>query len=71
MTPICVNVKQAAALIGISAPVIRTWIADGLLPVIKFPSQRHADEKSRRVLIAVSDLEAFVAKYRSGSLSDL
>jgi hypothetical protein len=64
LTAICVDVKEAAAAIGMSVPVLRSFIDRGLLPVIKFPSQRHDDEPSRRVLIAVADLEAFVVKHR-------
>jgi len=64
MTPLCVDVKGAAELIGMSASVVRSFIDSGVLPTVRFPSQKHEGEKSRRVLIAVTDLEAFVAKHR-------
>jgi hypothetical protein len=66
MTPICVDVERAAEMIGLSPSVVRGYIDAGVLPVIKFPSAsaKHQGEKSRRVLIAVADLEAFVAKHR-------
>jgi hypothetical protein len=64
--PICVDVKAAAAAIGVSVWTLRDYIAQGLLPTVKLPS-RFPGESSRRVLIAVGDLEAFVAKHRSGA----
>ena len=49
-----------------SASVLRSYIDQGLIPVIKFPSAsaKHQGEKSRRVLIAVADLERFVEAHR-------
>ncbi len=69
MTPFCVDIKTAAASLGMSTGVLRTYIDRGLLPVVKFPSAKHEGETSRRVLIAVSDLEEFVAKYRVGEVA--
>jgi hypothetical protein len=59
-----VDRKAAAAAIGVSPWVLDRYIADGLLPVVRLPSTRHAGETSRRVLIAVRDLETFIARYR-------
>ena len=67
MTALCVDVKVAAQMLGLSASVIRSFIDAGTLPIVKFPSQKHEGETSRRVLIAVADLEAFVAKHRTES----
>ena len=64
MTPICVDRKKAAAALGVSAWVLDRYIADGLLPVVRLPSTKHDGELSRRVLIAVADLEAFVKRHR-------
>lgn len=64
--PLCVDVKRAAASIGVSVWVLRDYIDRGLLPTVKFPSTKHPGENSRRVLIAVADLEAFVARHRAG-----
>lgn len=64
MTPLCVDVKQAAAALGICPWVVRKYVADGLLPTVKLPSVKRPGETNRRVLIAVADLEAFVAKHR-------
>jgi hypothetical protein len=66
MTPLAVGVEQAAALIGVSKNVVREYIKLGLLPVVKLPSASsdHRGERSRRVLIAVADLEAFVDQHR-------
>jgi len=67
MTPLCVDVKTAAKAIGVSQWVIRHYIAIGILPTVKFPSVKRPGETSRRVLIAVVDLEAFVTKYREAA----
>ena len=66
ITPLCVDVERAAELIGMSASVLRSYVDTGLLPCIKFPSAsaKHQGEKSRRVLISVSDLEKFVEQHR-------
>jgi predicted site-specific integrase-resolvase len=64
MTPLCVNVKTAAETIGVSTWVVRRYIASGLLPRVMFPSVKRPGEDSRRVLVAVADLEAFVQQHR-------
>jgi hypothetical protein len=64
MTPLCVDVSAAAIALGVGTSAVRRWIESGELPIVKFPSEKHEGEKSRRVLIAVVDLEAFVAKHR-------
>ena len=64
MTPLCVDVRQAAAAIGVSPWVVRHYIASGLLATVKLPSTKYPGEMSRRVLIARADLEAFVLKHR-------
>lgn len=66
MNPICVDVERGAEMIGLSTSVFRGLIDQGLIPVIKFPSAsaKHQGEKSRRVLISVDDLRAFVEKHR-------
>lgn len=64
MTRLTVDLKTAAEIIGVSVWVLRRYIAEGRIPVVKFPSTKHDRESSRRVLIAVSDLEAFVSAHR-------
>lgn len=66
MTAICLDIKEAAASIGLSTSVLRGLIDQGLIPVIKFPSAsaKHQGQRSRRVLIAVADLERFVEVHR-------
>jgi hypothetical protein len=62
---LCVDVKRAAELLGgVSEYTVRAWIANGDLPAVKFPDVRRRGEPNRRVLIAVSDIEAFVARHR-------
>jgi hypothetical protein len=64
IAPLCVDVERGAEMLGVGTSSVRRWIEAGALPVVKFPSEKHEGEKSRRVLIAVADLEAFVAKHR-------
>jgi hypothetical protein len=66
MTPLCLDVKDAAAALGISTSALRGLIELGVVPVVKFPSASatHRGERSRRVLISVADLEKFVAACR-------
>jgi hypothetical protein len=61
---LCVDVRRAAEMLGGVSPwTVRAWIANGQLPVVKLPAVR-GGESSRRVLIAVGDIEAFVARHR-------
>jgi hypothetical protein len=66
INPLCVDVERGAEMLGLSASVLRGLIDQGLIPIIKFPSAsaKHQGEKSRRVLLAVSDLEKFVEAHR-------
>jgi len=64
MTPLVVDIKEAAKAIGVSPWTVRNYIASGLLPKVSFPSAKRPGEQSRSVRIAVADLEAFVVKHR-------
>lgn len=64
MTPLCLDVKEAAAAVGVSTWTVRKWIDDGELPTIKFPSVKYPGEKGKRILILVDDLKAFAEKHR-------
>jgi len=64
MRPICVGVKDAAALMGVCTKTIRQWIDDGELPTVKAPSVKHAGERGKRILILVDDLKAFAERHR-------
>lgn len=64
ITPLCVDVEHAAQVLGVGTSSVRRWIETGELPVIKFPSEKKTGERSRRVLIAMTDLELFIAKHR-------
>jgi predicted site-specific integrase-resolvase len=68
--PLCLDLKSAAASLGISVWVLRRYIEDKLIPTVKFPSAKNAGEQSRRVLIKVADLEAFVNKHRENVTAD-
>lgn len=63
--PICVDVHRAATMLGVSVWSVREYVAAGDLPTVKLPSTKGSESRSRRVLIAVTDLEAFVARHRS------
>jgi predicted site-specific integrase-resolvase len=62
--PFCLDVRSAAAAVGVSVWVLRRYIDEGLLPTVKFPSVKYPGETSRRVLVSVEDLRAFVERYR-------
>jgi excisionase family DNA binding protein len=62
---LCFTRAEAAAALNVTTWTIDRWIAEGLIPVIRFPSSKHAGEKSRRVLIASTDLEKFVTEHRT------
>ena len=51
-------------MLGVGKSAVRRWIATGMLTTVKLPSVTYDGEKSRRVLIAVSDLEKFVERHR-------
>ena len=62
--PLCVDVRQAAQMLGVSVWTVREYVAAGDLPTIKLPATKGSQTRSRRVLISVADLEAFVARCR-------
>lgn len=62
--PLVVDVKEAAKTLGVSVWVMRHYIASGLIPTIQFPSTKRPGESTRRVLIAVADLNKFVEQHR-------
>jgi hypothetical protein len=68
VAPLCVDAKVAARLLGVSVWTLRGYIDDGLIPTVKFPSCKYPGETSRRVLIAVDDLKAFVQMCREGAV---
>lgn len=67
LAPLVVDVRRAAELVAANESDIRTWVASGLLPCVRYPSNRRPGEPSRRILIAVADLEAFVSRHRETS----
>jgi excisionase family DNA binding protein len=64
-TPLCVDVREAARLLGVSAWTVREYVATGDLPIVKLPATKGTESRSRRVLIAVEDLKAFVERCRA------
>jgi len=61
---LAVDVPRAAEMIGANESDVRSWITLGLLPCVRYPSARRPGEPSRRILVAVTDLEEFVRKHR-------
>jgi hypothetical protein len=65
--PLCVDLKEAARMLGVSIWTLRSWIDEGLIRTVKFPSSKHPGEISRRILISVDDLRDFVRQHRNGA----
>ena len=63
--PLVMDVKRAAAYIGVSMWVLRRYINLALLPTVQYPSAKVPGHRSRRTLLAVADLEAFVNRHRT------
>jgi excisionase family DNA binding protein len=59
-----VDVREAARLLGVSVWTVREYVAAGDLPTVKLPATKGTQSRSRRVLIAVADLEAFITRCR-------
>jgi hypothetical protein len=64
---LCVDVKTAAASLGVSVWTLRSWIDEGLIATVRFPGSKNPDKASRRVLLAVADLTVFVDQHRGGA----
>ncbi len=65
LPPRLLNLKQAAAYLGVSYWTMRDWMLAGRLPVITLPGLRpregaKARESLRRALVDVADLDAFI-----------
>jgi len=65
LTPLVVDVKEAAASLGVSVWTLRRYVAERLIPVVEFPSTAHASERNRRLLFSVDDLRAFREQHRN------
>jgi hypothetical protein len=67
--PLVVDVPRAAEMLAACESDVRAWIASGRLPCVRYPSNRRPNETSRRVLVAVADLRAFVVASRDAAPS--
>jgi hypothetical protein len=67
MTPLVLTRKEAAATLRVSVWMLDRYIADGALKTLKLPSPKRPGKENRRVLIAMADLEEFVARHRDGA----
>lgn len=61
---LAVDVPRAAEMLGTNESSVRAYVASGRLPTVRYPSSRNLGEPSRRILIAVADLEEFVRQHR-------
>lgn len=64
--PLLVSEKEGAALCGVSFWTFREWTAAGLIPVVAPPSPLNPRRTIRRKLIDRRDIEAFIARHKSG-----
>ena len=61
---ICVDLKTAAQMLGVSPWTVRAFVHNGQLPAVKLPAVRGTEPSNRRILLAVADLREFVARHR-------
>lgn len=66
-TALLLSVEQAAQALGVSPWTVRQYVADGTLPRVVLPSTKGPAKHSRRVLVAVSDLERLISESRAGA----
>lgn len=66
MTPLVYSLQEAAAALGVSEWSVRRFVADGLLPAVRYPSTRDTGRGNRRVLISVDALRAFRDQHQEG-----
>jgi hypothetical protein len=64
---ICVDVRRAAEMLGVSSWSVRAFIANGDLPVVKLPAVRGGESSRARVLILVEDLKRFAERHREAA----
>lgn len=64
--PLLLDEHAGAALCGVSFWTFREYTAAGLIPVVEFPSPLNPRRVLRRKLIDRRDIEAFIAKHKSG-----
>jgi hypothetical protein len=70
------NLKQAAAYLGVSFWSVRDWCLAGYLPTVELPALRPREgerqkDTLRRKLIDRADLDAFIEQQKGGSASDI
>ena len=61
-TSTVIDARQAAALLGRDYWTVRSWILEGLIPRIQFPSPSRRRRKLRRLLVDRRDVLAFIEK---------
>lgn len=66
LEPLLVDEHEGAALCGVSFWTFREWTAAGLIPVVAPPSPLNHRRAIRRKLVDRRDIEAFIAKHKSG-----
>jgi hypothetical protein len=63
-----VSEHEGAALCGVSFWTFREWTTAGLIPVVAPPSPLNHRRPLRRKLIDRRDIEAFIAKHKTGGV---
>ena len=76
ITPRLLNLKQAAAHLGVSFWSVRDWCLAGYLPTVELPALRpregeRPNDTLRRKLIDRADLDASIEQQKGGSASDI
>jgi hypothetical protein len=74
-SPRLLNLRQAAAYLGVSFWSVRDFVLAGFLPTVSLPPLRAREGERRkanlrRVLIDRSDLDAFSEKRKCAALAD-
>ena len=64
--PLLLDEHEAAALLGISFWSCRELVAAGQLPTVRLPAPLNPKRTMRRKLIARADVEALIARCKSG-----
>jgi hypothetical protein len=64
MSPRLLDVRGAAAYLGVSPWTLRCFVADGHVRTVTLPSTRQGKVGNRKLLFDLKDLDSFVEKQR-------
>src|SRR5262245_5167409 len=63
--PRLLDAKDAAAYLGISETRVREYVKYGKLRVVTLPHPFRGAKDTRKILIEISELDAFIEKYKA------